>query len=91
MKCAASRKRISKNVILQETVEVFPSKGEVKWGEILGWCKLWRHRWYENMEDRGKKLIRVCANTKGAFTRLENCVENNLIDPKPEQLEVRLN
>ena len=42
------------------------------------------------MEGRGKKLIRVCANTKGAFTRLERFVENYLIDPKPEQLEVRL-
>jgi len=42
------------------------------------------------MEERGKKLIRVCANTKGAFTRLEKFVENYLIDPKPEQLEVRL-
>jgi len=41
------------------------------------------------MEDRGKKSIRVCGNTKGAFTRLERFVENYLIDPKPEQLEVR--
>ena len=44
----------------------------------------------QNEEERGKKLIRVCANTKGAFTRLERFVENYLIDPKPEQLEVRL-
>jgi len=42
------------------------------------------------MEERGKKLIPVCANTKGAFTRLETFVENYLIDPKSEQLEVRL-
>ena len=42
------------------------------------------------MEEGGKKLIRLCANTKGAFTRLEWFVENYLIDPKPEQLEVRL-
>jgi len=42
------------------------------------------------MEERGKKFIRVCANTKGAFTRLERFVENYLIDPKSEQLEVRL-
>jgi len=42
------------------------------------------------MEERWKKLIRVCANTKGAFTRLERFVEKYLIDPKPEQLEVRL-
>jgi len=42
------------------------------------------------MEERGKKLIRVCANKNGAFTRLERFVENYLIYPKPEQLEVRL-
>ena len=44
----------------------------------------------QNREERGKKLIRVCANTKGAFTRLERFVRNYLIDSKPEQLEVRL-
>jgi len=42
------------------------------------------------MEERGKKFIRVCAKTKGAFTRLERFVENYLIDPNPKQLEVRL-
>ena len=42
------------------------------------------------MDERGEKLIRICANTKGAFTRLERFVENYLTDPKPEQLEVRL-
>jgi len=42
------------------------------------------------MDERGKKLIRVCANIKGAFTRLERFVENYSKDPKPEQLEVRL-
>jgi len=39
---------------------------------------------------REKKLIRVCANIKGAFTRLERFVENYSTDPKPEKLEVRL-
>jgi len=42
------------------------------------------------MEETGKKLICVCANTKGAFTRLDRFVEKYLINPKPEQLEVRL-
>jgi len=43
----------------------------------------------QNMEERGKKLIRVCANTKGAFTRVERFVEKYSIDPQPEQLEVK--
>jgi len=34
------------------------------------------------MDERGKKLIRVCANIKGAFTRLERFVEKYLIDPE---------
>jgi hypothetical protein len=42
------------------------------------------------MDERGKKLIRVCADTKGALTRLERFVENYSTDPKPEQLEARL-
>jgi hypothetical protein len=42
------------------------------------------------MDERGKKLIRICANTKGACTRLERFVESYSTDPKPEQLEVRL-
>jgi hypothetical protein len=37
-----------------------------------------------------KKLIRICANTKSAFTRLERFADNYVVDPKPEQLEVRL-
>jgi len=37
------------------------------------------------MEERGKKLIRVCSNTKSAFTRLERFVEKYLIDTKPEE------
>jgi hypothetical protein len=42
------------------------------------------------MDERGKKLIHICANTKGAFRRLERFVENYSTDSKPEQLEVRL-
>jgi flagellar basal body-associated protein FliL len=42
------------------------------------------------MEKRAKKLLRVCANTKGAFTRLEKFVDNYSTDPKPEKLQVRL-
>jgi hypothetical protein len=42
------------------------------------------------MDERAKKLIRICANTKYAFTRLERFVENYSTDPQPEQLEVRL-
>jgi len=44
----------------------------------------------QNMEEIGENLMRACANTKCAFTKLEKFVENNLIDPKPEKLEVRL-
>jgi hypothetical protein len=42
------------------------------------------------MEERGKKLIRICANAKSAFTRLEKFIDNYEADPKPEQLIVRL-
>jgi hypothetical protein len=41
------------------------------------------------MDKRGKK-IHICANTKSAFTRLERFVDNYAVDPKPEQLQVRL-
>jgi len=42
------------------------------------------------MGERGKKLIRIRANTKGAFTRLGRFVGNYSKDPTPEQVEVRL-
>ena len=42
------------------------------------------------MEESRKRLTRICANTKGAFTRMEKFVDNYMIDQKPEQLEVRL-
>jgi hypothetical protein len=42
------------------------------------------------MEEKSKKLIRICANTKSAFTRMERFVDNYAVDPKPEQLNVRL-
>jgi len=42
------------------------------------------------MDERGKKLIRICANTKSTFTRLERFVDSYAADPKPEQLEMRL-
>ena len=42
------------------------------------------------MEETRKRLIRICANTKGAFTRMEKFVDNYMVDQKPEQLEVRL-
>jgi hypothetical protein len=41
------------------------------------------------MDKHIKKLIRICANTKSAFTRMERFVESYAADPKPEQLEVR--
>ena len=37
-----------------------------------------------------KKLIRSCANIKSAFTRKERFVDNYVVDPRPEQLDVRL-
>lgn len=40
------------------------------------------------MEERSKKLIRICANTKAA--RLDRFVDSYAVDPKPEQLSVRL-
>jgi len=42
------------------------------------------------MEETKKRLIRTCANTKSAFTRMEKFVDNYMVDQKPEQLEVRL-
>ena len=74
IKCAASCKRISKNVILQETVEdvswnvPIQRRSEVKWNTKL--MHALTSSLIQNMEVRGKTLIRVCANTKGAFTRL---------------------
>jgi hypothetical protein len=41
------------------------------------------------MDEHIKKLIRICAYTKSAFTRMERFVEGYAADPKPEQLEVR--
>jgi len=37
-----------------------------------------------------KKLIRICANAKSAFTRMERFVDNYAVDQRPEQLDVRL-
>jgi hypothetical protein len=42
------------------------------------------------MDEKGKRLIRICANINGAFTRMERFVDNYAADPKPEQLDMRL-
>ena len=42
------------------------------------------------MEESRKRLTRICANTKSAFTRMEKFVDNYMVDQKPEQSEVRL-
>jgi len=42
------------------------------------------------MEENRKRLTRICANTKSAFTRMEKFVDNYMVDQKAEQLEVRL-
>ena len=42
------------------------------------------------MEESKKRLTRICANTKSAFTRMEKFVDSYMVDQKPEQLEVRL-
>ena len=42
------------------------------------------------MEESRKRLIRICANTKSAFARMEKFVDIYMTDQKPEQLEVRL-
>jgi len=42
------------------------------------------------MDEKGKKLISICANIKSAFIRMERFVDNYAVDPGPEQLDVRL-
>jgi len=42
------------------------------------------------MDEKGKKLIRICANIKSAFTRMERFVDSYAVDPRPERLDVRL-
>ena len=42
------------------------------------------------MEENKKTLTRICANTKGAFTRMEKFIDNYMVQQKSEQLEVRL-
>jgi len=42
------------------------------------------------MDKKIKKLIRICANTKSGFTRMENFVDNSAVDQRPEQLDVSL-
>jgi len=42
------------------------------------------------MEENKKRLTRICANTKGAFTRMEKFIDNYMVQQKSEQLEVRL-
>jgi len=42
------------------------------------------------MDEKIKNLIRICANTKSAFTRMERFADNYSVDPRPEQLDVRL-
>jgi len=41
------------------------------------------------MDDKGKKLICICANIKSAFTRMQRFVDNYAVDPRPEQIDVR--
>jgi hypothetical protein len=53
-----------------------------------GITTLWSSRL--DMDEKIKKLICICPNTKSAFTRLERFTDNYAVDPKPEQLEVRL-
>jgi hypothetical protein len=36
------------------------------------------------MDEKIKKIIRIYANTKSAFTRLERFADNSAVDPKPE-------
>jgi hypothetical protein len=38
------------------------------------------------MEESKKRLIRICANMKGAFSRTEKFVNSYMEDQKPEQL-----
>jgi Protein of unknown function (DUF1759). len=42
------------------------------------------------MEENRKRLTRICANTKSAFTRMEKFVNSYMVDQKSEQLQVRL-
>jgi len=42
------------------------------------------------MDDKIKKLVHICSNTKSAFTRMERFVDHYAVDPRPEQLDVRL-
>ena len=42
------------------------------------------------MDEKGTKLIHICANIKSAFTRMETFVDNYAVDPRPEQSDVRL-
>lgn len=42
------------------------------------------------MEESRKRLTRICANAKSAFTRMEKFVDNYMADQKSEQLEIRL-
>jgi hypothetical protein len=42
------------------------------------------------MEESKKRLTRICANTKSAFTRMEKFVDGYMVDQKSEHLEVRL-
>ena len=42
------------------------------------------------MEENKKRLTRICANTKGVFTRMEKFIDNYMVGQKSEHLEVRL-
>jgi len=42
------------------------------------------------MDEKGKKLICICANIKSSFIRMERFVDNYAADPRPEQLDVKL-
>ena len=42
------------------------------------------------MEETRKRMIRICANTKGAFRRMEKFVDSYIVGQKSDQLEVRL-
>ena len=42
------------------------------------------------MDEKVKKLIPTSTNIQSAFTRMERFVGNYAVDPRPEQLDVRL-
>jgi len=42
------------------------------------------------MDEKGRKLVRICVNIKSAFARMERFVDNYAVDPRREQLDVRL-